>query len=85
MSGNLSTAARLGGLIDRLPMAPLVVIAVLLGLAPFVPEPHLIEKLRMLGAGTLSRPLDIFDLLMHAAPLLLIAVKLLRRRSSRPL
>jgi hypothetical protein len=74
----------IGAWIDRLPMAPLLIIAVLLGLAPFVPEPHLVEKLRMLGAGTLRRPLDIFDLLMHAAPLLLIAVKLLRRRSALP-
>lgn len=85
MSSKPSPLARLGALIDRLPMAPLVVIAVLLGLAPFVPEPHLVEKLRMLGEGTLRRPLDIFDLLMHAAPLLLIAVKLLRRsRSASP-
>ena len=43
-----------------------------LGLAPFNP-PHLWEKLNMLAAGTLSEPLDIFDLLMHAAfPLLLL-------------
>ena len=58
---------------------PLVVLACLtLGLAPFVPEPHIWEKLKMLAAGTLSRPIDIFDLLLHAAPFLLLAAKLVR-------
>jgi len=39
-----------------------------------------VEKLRMLVNGQLIRPLDIFDLLLHAAPLLLILVKLLLGR-----
>ncbi|WP_322989650.1 hypothetical protein [Hoeflea sp.] len=56
---------------------PIVIIACLtLGLAPFFPEPHIWEKLKMLMAGTLIKPIDIFDLLMHAAPFLLAAVKL---------
>jgi hypothetical protein len=46
-----------------------------LALAPFAPEPHLWEKLRMLFAGTLTRPLDVFDLLMHASGLALILLK----------
>ena len=50
--------------------------AVLLGLAPFRPEPHLWEKLKMLSAGTLVRPLDIFDLLLHATPVVLLFLKL---------
>lgn len=61
--------------IDRLSWVALVIAGGLLALAPFTPEPHLVEKLRMLVNGTLTRPLDIFDLLMHAAPLVLIAVK----------
>jgi hypothetical protein len=32
----------------------------------------------MLAAGTLNRPLDVFDLLWHAAPWLLLAAKLVR-------
>ena len=56
---------------------PVVIIACLtLGLAPFVPEPHIWEKLKMLAAGTLVRPIDIFDLLMHAAPFLIAGLKL---------
>ncbi len=57
---------------DRLPWAPLILISLLLGLAPFQPEPHLVEKLRMLIHGQLLLPLDIFDLVMHGAPLLLL-------------
>jgi len=64
--------------LDRIPLAALVIAAVLLGPAPFMPEPHLWEKLKMLAAGTLVRPLDIFDLVWHAAPLVLLALKLLR-------
>ncbi|AJE04806.1 hypothetical protein GPICK_04135 [Geobacter pickeringii] len=40
-----------------------------LGVAPFFPEPHIVEKCRMLMAGTLRRPLDIFDLVLHASAL----------------
>jgi len=32
----------------------------------------------MLAAGTLSRPIDIFDLLLHAAPFALLVAKLIR-------
>lgn len=64
--------------LDRIPLAVLVVAALLLGPAPFLPEPHLWEKLKMLAAGTLRRPLDWFDLFWHAVPLLLLALKLLR-------
>lgn len=66
--------------LDRIPTAALAIPAIFLALAPFAPEPHLWEKLKMLAAGTLSRPIDIFDLLMHGVPLLLLVIKLLRMR-----
>ena len=62
-------------LVDRLPWIVLILLCLTLGLAPFRPEPHIWEKLRMLAAGTLTRPIDIFDLLMHAAPFALLALK----------
>jgi hypothetical protein len=37
----------------------------------------------MLAAGTLSRPIDIFDLFMHGAPLVVLVLKLLRAREQR--
>ncbi len=58
------------------PLVPFAIIAVMLALAPFTPEPHLIEKLKMLGAGKLTRPLDIFDLFLHGTPLVLLLVKI---------
>jgi hypothetical protein len=64
--------------LDRIPLVILVPLALLLGLAPFMPEPHLWEKLKTLAAGKLARPIDIFDLLFHAAPLLLLVLKLAR-------
>jgi hypothetical protein len=69
--------------IDRLPLHVLIMMAVLLGLAPFSPEPHLWEKLKMLAAGTLSRPIDIFDLFLHATPSVLLIIRLLRMRQGK--
>ncbi|EGV51226.1 hypothetical protein Rifp1Sym_bq00030 [endosymbiont of Riftia pachyptila (vent Ph05)] len=64
--------------LDRIPLHMIVLPALLLGFAPFVPEPHLWEKLKMLAAGSLTRPIDIFDLCMHGTPALLLVIKLLR-------
>jgi hypothetical protein len=63
--------------LDSIPYSLLLPLAVVMALAPFVPEPHLWEKLKMLAAGTLVRPIDIFDLFLHGTPLLLLALKLL--------
>jgi hypothetical protein len=62
--------------LDKIPYAVIVPLAVVLALAPFAPEPHLWEKLKMLFAGALVRPIDIFDLLLHGMPLLILAIKL---------
>lgn len=62
--------------LDKIPTPPLAIAAFFLALAPFAPEPHLWEKLKMLADGTLSRPIDIFDLFMHGTPLLLLILKL---------
>ncbi|MFC2969841.1 RND transporter [Acidimangrovimonas pyrenivorans] len=64
--------------LDQIPLNLLVLAALTLGLAPFFPEPHIWEKLKMLVAGTLSRPIDIFDLVLHATPWLLLIAKLIR-------
>jgi hypothetical protein len=69
--------------LDRIPLWILVAVALTLGLAPFVPEPHVWEKLKMLAAGTLSRPIDIFDLLYHGVPWLLLTLKLVRMAQRR--
>ena len=55
----------------------LIPIVLLLGFAPFYPQPHIVEKVRMLMAGTLKRPIDIFDLVWHAWPFVLLAYRIL--------
>jgi len=64
--------------LDKIPMQTLVIAAIFLGLSPFVPEPHLWQKLKMLVAGELVKPLDMFDMLFHGAPTLLLIAKLAR-------
>lgn len=64
-------------LFKRIPLSLLVVLCLTLGLAPFTPEPHLLEKLKMLTAGELVKPIDFFDLALHGTPWVLIILKLL--------
>jgi len=43
--------------------------ALTLGLAPFVPEPHIVEKLRWVAGGAHGMaPMDWTDLAFHGAP-----------------
>lgn len=67
--------------IDNIPLVALLLLCVLLGFAPFVPEPHIVEKLRMLFQGNLKKPLDIFDLFYHTVPFILLIIKLIRMKS----
>ena len=63
---------------DQLPLIYLLIPALMLGIAPWPsqPQPHLLEKLQMLFAGSLARPIDIFDLFLHATPVLLVGLKI---------
>jgi hypothetical protein len=65
--------------VRSIPVSVLVVLCLTLGLAPFYPEPHIWEKIKMLAAGTLTKPIDIFDLAMHAFPFVLLVLKLVIR------
>jgi hypothetical protein len=67
-----------------LPWGLVVLVCATLGLAPFVPVPHVLEKLGMLARGQLVRPIDWLDLLMHGSPWVVLigkALVTLRRRS----
>ena len=70
--------------LDRIPYLMLIVWAVFMALAPFVPEPHLVEKVNMLIDGTLTKPLDIFDLFWHLLPDILLVLKLVRDYMQKP-
>lgn len=69
--------------LDRIPTSLLIVASLFLGLAPFLPEPHIVEKLRMLFRGELGRPIDIFDLAFHLLPLLLLLAQLARKKMQK--
>ena len=68
--------------LDKIPFTMLLMVSLMLGLAPFVPEPHVVEKLKMLFDGTLAKPIDIFDLLMHGTPWVLLGLKSIRHFTS---
>ena len=68
--------------IDRIPLLPLAIAATVVALAPFAPEPHLLEKSRMLIHGELIKPIDIFDLFWHSFLLILLVIRLIRFKSS---
>jgi hypothetical protein len=71
------------GFIDKIPLLPLVVVAIFMVLAPFSPEPHLVEKLRLLFNGELSKAIDIFDLFWHSLFLVLLVLRLISYQSKR--
>ena len=62
--------------LDKIPFSLLVILSLTLGIAPFTPVPHLIEKIVMLVSGNLNKPIDIFDLIMHASPIALLVMKM---------
>ncbi len=60
-----------------------LILSLTLGLAPFVPEPHLVGKIRwVLGGASGMQPMDYFDLLLHGGPwVYLIFLSVLRVNS----
>jgi hypothetical protein len=64
----------------RLSYRPLIICAIILGLAPFSPAPHVVEKLQMLIHGDLHRLIDIFDLFFHLFPTFLLVAKWVAER-----
>ncbi len=64
--------------LDGIPLPLIILVCLTLGLAPFSPEPHIWEKLKMLFSGELTRPIDIFDFLLHGSPFILLILKLIR-------
>ncbi len=69
--------------IDKIPLLLLAIAAIFMSLAPFSPEPHLLEKSRMLVNGELSKAIDIFDLFWHSFLIVLLVIRLMRRNQSK--
>lgn len=50
-----------------------------LGLAPFLPEPHIVGKIRWIAGGAVGmQPMDWFDTVLHGAPFVWFLVVLIR-------
>ncbi|MEP3634673.1 MAG: RND transporter [Shimia thalassica] len=64
--------------LDSVSWTIVIILALTLGLAPFTPEPHIWEKLKMLAAGELVRAVDWFDLLLHGVPWVVLGLKAVR-------
>lgn len=49
-----------------------------LGLAPFVPEPHIVGKLRWVAGGANGmQAMDYFDLILHGSPWIWLGVSVI--------
>jgi len=70
-------------IVRALPYSVLIVLCLTLGLAPFTPEPHVWEKMKLLAAGELTAPIDVFDLLMHGLPFVLLFIKVMVKVTRR--
>jgi hypothetical protein len=64
--------------LDKISYPILIVGAIFILLSPFKPMPHVMEKLIMLKNGTLTKPIDIFDLFFHLIPTLILLLKVYR-------
>ena len=69
-------------ILDKIPYTIIIVLAVVMILAPFKPMPHVLEKLIMLKNGTLTKPIDIFDLIFHLTPTIILLLKMYRSLST---
>ena len=63
-------------LVAKLPWSMIILFCLTLGLAPFLPIPHVWEKLKIFSSGPLVRQIDWFDLIIHAAPWILLLIKI---------
>jgi hypothetical protein len=66
--------------IDSLPFSTLIIMAIMLAIVPYPmgAMPHSLEKIQMLFAGQLTKPLDIFDLIMHTGLIVVLCIKSIR-------
>ncbi|MBL7942847.1 MAG: hypothetical protein JNM00_08780 [Flavobacteriales bacterium] len=55
-----------------------LLLSLTLGLAPFVPEPHLFGKIRWIAGGAHGmKAMDWFDFAMHGAPVVMLIISLI--------
>lgn len=61
-----------------------IMLSLTLGLAPFVPEPHVLGKIRWVWGGAVGMtPMDYFDLVLHGGPWVYLVVVLVKYFTKR--
>lgn len=71
----MSLFSKIVALLDRLSWEAVLLLVATLGLLPFLPEPHIWAKLKMIGTGAEWRLIDVFDLVLHGSPWVLAIAK----------
>lgn len=66
----------------------IIMMCLTLGLAPFVPEPHIWGKLKWIAGGAVGmKPMDWFDVVLHGTPWILLIrlglIKLLGKKKTQ--
>jgi len=74
---------KLAELIDRLPNVPTLAVGLWMALAPFVPEPHLVQKFLMFINNDPFKTIDIFDVFFHGGLAAIALLKLWRMMQIR--
>ncbi|MCK4940287.1 MAG: hypothetical protein KAR80_08285 [Rhodospirillaceae bacterium] len=74
---------KLASFIDNLPTLPTLAIGIWMGLAPFAPEPHLVQKFLMAINGDAFKLIDVFDVFMHGGLGALAGLKIWRILATR--
>ncbi|HEX9655742.1 MAG TPA: hypothetical protein VGB89_02360 [Bacteroidota bacterium] len=59
---------------------PLLIGTLLLAFAPFIPQSHLVQKFKLFMNGSLTNPIDIFDVFYHSLGLLVFAFRFYAQR-----
>lgn len=61
-----------------------LIISLTLGLAPFLPEPHVWEKIKWVASGANGMELiDWFDLALHGTPWIMLVISLYVKAKSK--
>ena len=66
---------KLDVLLKPIPYKVLMLPAILLALAPFSPQPHLLQKLTWLIEAQSFAAVDVFDVFFHLSPTLIMLIK----------
>jgi len=67
-------------ILDKLAYGPTVFLGLVFFMMPFYPEPHLVEKAKILMDGAVMEPRDWVDIVLHSTAGLVALTKFLRNR-----